>query len=125
MTLINQEKRKFECWSLCIRNLIHWSLLFLIIHDILIVLSYFSYLNMYACIIHLLLGIKKSNPSVQSAWNTAKSVTEHSDFSQFPNDPKSPWPFFMFVGLVIGAPWLMFRLLARSVAKKPFGMFFS
>lgn len=99
---------------------------FFLIMTILIVLSCFNYLHMYECIINIIiiLGIKKNNPSVQSAWNTAKSVTEHSDFSQFHNDPKSPWPFFMFVGLVVGAPWLMFRLLAKSVAKKPFGMFF-
>lgn len=69
-------------------------------------------------------GLRKDNPSVEAAWNTAKSVAVNSDLSSFHEDTKSPWPFFMFVGLVIGAPWLMFKLLSRSIKKNPYGMNF-
>lgn len=65
------------------------------------------------------IGLRKDNPSVEAAWKTATS--SNPDFSSFSGDKKSPWPFFVFVGLVIGAPWLMFKLLARNVSKKPFG----
>lgn len=75
----------------------------------------------YMCLkILYLLRLRKDNPNVEAAWNRAQSATGN-DFSGFSDDKKSPWPFFMFVGLVIGAPWLMFKLLAKSSAvKKPF-----
>lgn len=86
------------------------------------VLSFLALLRglKYLCLkILYLLRLKKDNPSVEAAWSkAATSASNHSDFSQF--NKKSPWPFFMFVGLVIGAPWLMFKLLARSVSKKSF-----
>lgn len=65
-----------------------------------------------------LLGLRKDNPSVEAAWNTAEKL---ANSPEIPSEAKgSAWPFLMFIGLVIGAPWLMFRLLSKTVAKKPF-----
>lgn len=90
------------------------------------VLSFLALLRglKYFCLkILYLLRLRKDNPSVEAAWNSAKSAAAGNDLSRFPEDGKSPWPFFMFLGLVVGAPWLMFKLLAKSVAnKKPFDL---
>lgn len=69
-----------------------------------------------------LLGMHKENPSVQAAWETAEKLANSSIPVDVPNEVRgSAWPFFMFLGLVVGAPWLMFKLLAKSIGQpKPF-----
>ncbi|GFQ97899.1 peroxisomal membrane protein PEX13 [Trichonephila clavata] len=69
-----------------------------------------------------LLKLRKENPSVDAAWDSAQQMVDGSLPSDLPGDGKaSPWPFFMFIGLVVGAPWLMFKLLSKSISiKKPY-----
>ncbi|XP_054707617.1 peroxisomal membrane protein PEX13-like [Uloborus diversus] len=63
-----------------------------------------------------ILRIRKQNPSVEAAWISAEGTNSSlPDLNKGPHH--SSWPFFMFIGLVVGAPWLMFKLLARSVKK--------
>ncbi|GFT93326.1 peroxisomal membrane protein PEX13 [Nephila pilipes] len=66
-----------------------------------------------------LLKLRKENPSVDAAWDSAEQMANASLPSGMPVEPKgSAWPFLMFVGLVIGAPWLMFKLLSKSISNK-------
>lgn len=69
-----------------------------------------------------LLKLRKENPSVDAAWDSAQEMINNSLSSDYPLEAKgSAWPFLMFIGLVIGAPWLMFKLLSKSIGiKKPF-----
>ncbi|GBM85641.1 Peroxisomal membrane protein PEX13 [Araneus ventricosus] len=69
-----------------------------------------------------LLGARKENPSVEAAWDSAEKLANSSTALDVPDEVQgSAWPFFMFLGLVVGAPWLMFKLLAKNMAqRKPF-----
>ncbi|KFM58077.1 Peroxisomal membrane protein PEX13, partial [Stegodyphus mimosarum] len=65
------------------------------------------------------LKLRKDNPSVDAAWRSAtEAVSNSSPFTEDTN--KSAWPFLFFIGLVVGAPWLMFKLLSKSITKKSF-----
>lgn len=69
-----------------------------------------------------LTGLRKENPSDEAAWSLA-SMGGQSNLPPRPDRSQrgSAWPFLMFVGLVIGAPWLMFKLLSKTLPKKPLG----
>ncbi|KAG8187321.1 hypothetical protein JTE90_011691 [Oedothorax gibbosus] len=69
-----------------------------------------------------LLKLRKDNPSDEAAWGAAAEAAASGGFPLPPlpeKDRGSAWPFLMFVGLVIGAPWLMFKLLSKTVKKSP------
>ncbi|KAF8782495.1 Peroxisomal membrane protein PEX13 like protein [Argiope bruennichi] len=90
--------------------------------QILSVLAILRWLRWMCLKILYLLGVRKENPSVEAAWDSAEKLVNGSNGLDMPDEVRSSaWPFFMFLGLVVGAPWLMFKLLAKSIAqRKPF-----
>ncbi|XP_015922866.1 peroxisomal membrane protein PEX13 [Parasteatoda tepidariorum] len=73
----------------------------------------------YLCLkVLYLLGLRKGNPAVEEAWQTAHKAAMTGNYP--PNSKGSIWPFFMFLSLVVGAPWLMFKLLSKNAVKKAF-----
>lgn len=65
------------------------------------------------------LGIRTRNPSNESAWSTASELA--SGLASGPNaggPPKSTWPIFIFLSVVLGAPWVILRLLSKAAEVK-------
>ncbi|XP_022700215.1 probable peroxisomal membrane protein PEX13 isoform X1 [Varroa jacobsoni] len=56
-----------------------------------------------------MLGLLKGNP--ESAWKSA-AIQVASDLTQGP--PRSSWPVISFFAVVLGAPWLIYRMFASS-----------
>ncbi|GIY50321.1 peroxisomal membrane protein PEX13 [Caerostris extrusa] len=83
--------------------------------EVLSVLSLIRGLRWLCLKVLYLLRLRKDNPSVEAAWFSAKKSAN----SEMPGEVQgSAWPFFMFLSLVIGAPWLMFKLLSKNISKK-------
>ncbi|GIY01871.1 peroxisomal membrane protein PEX13 [Caerostris darwini] len=84
--------------------------------EVLSVLSLIRGLRWLCLKVLYLLRLRKENPSVEAAWFSAK---KSANSLEMPGEVRgTAWPFFMFLSLVIGAPWLMFKLLSKNISKK-------
>lgn len=67
-----------------------------------------------------LLKIRKIDPSTEAAWSSAtRAVAANIETAAVDGAKPSSWPVFVFIGLVLGAPWLILQLLSKSVGQKP------
>lgn len=61
-----------------------------------------------------LLGLIKENPAAEQAWINATSSSISFDENDVKR-PKASWPILMYFAVVLGAPWLIWKLL-NSIA---------
>lgn len=67
-----------------------------------------------------LLGISWEDPSSEGAWKAANKAAKDSLEEMDLKADKSSWPILMFLSVVLGAPWLIWRVLSSvNKEKKP------
>lgn len=65
------------------------------------------------------LGVRTRNPSNESAWSAASELASGSVSVPYAGGPpKSSWPIFIFLSVVLGAPWVILRLLSKAAEVK-------
>ena len=60
-----------------------------------------------------LLGIRKKNYNTEQIWtNVAKSLSDAELFVKENRKKQANWPLIMFLAVVLGGPWLIWRILS-------------
>ena len=64
-------------------------------------------------------GLRSQDPSLEAAWRNLATGTQSSSLTEADlKATRSSWPIIMFLGVVLGSPYVIWRLLSSLVQPK-------